>query len=113
NSVPRWLVWSGKTISCRRASMGALAVGGGRSERGIEGHLSLYPHLVGRDTALEEVGQFLHVLQFHEGQRIGHLVFPFHSEPGEVVVRTVLQVLAHVAGGDARNASGKHVLREV
>src|SRR5574344_768329 len=40
------------------------------SERHVEGDLALHPDLVGRGPALEEISQFLHVLQLHERPRI-------------------------------------------
>ena len=68
----------------RRESMHCIAIdcvrrvsGGGypppwvRSLEGVvECHLALNSHLVGRDAALEEVGQLLYILQLHEGERI-------------------------------------------
>src|SRR5687767_14196808 len=44
------------------------------SERLIERHLALHAHLIGRDAALEKVGQLLHVLQLHERERIANVV---------------------------------------
>jgi hypothetical protein len=36
----------------------------------VEGHVALDTHLVSGDRTFEEVGQFLHVLEFHERERV-------------------------------------------
>src|SRR5690606_4331989 len=66
-----------------------------RSERHVERHFALHAYLVGRGTALEEVGQLLHVLQLHEAQRIAHIVLLLHAQAMEMIVRAMLQILAH------------------
>lgn len=47
---------------------------GGNSELFVEADGACYGDLVGRYAALEEVGEFLDVLEFHEGQRVGGAV---------------------------------------
>jgi hypothetical protein len=67
---------SAHAVRAQNADMFVAAVNGSpppwaRSlERVVECHLALNGDLVGRDAALEEVGQLLHILQFHEGERV-------------------------------------------
>jgi len=53
-----------------------------RSEVVVEAHRAAHPDLVGGDAALEEVGQLLHVLQLHEGERVGRAVLRREAELG-------------------------------
>src|ERR1700754_3528644 len=92
NKVPRWLVWSGNTISSSRASVGA-AAGSGKcgSEGMIEADLALHADLVRRHAALEEIGQLLHVLQIHERERIARAEMLGHAELGQALVGAIFQ----------------------
>src|SRR6187431_683434 len=89
NSVPRWFVWSGKTISSSRASTTGAAAAS--SERMVELHLADHADLVRRDPPLEEVGELLDVLEVHEGKRIACAESPRHSELRQALVRAVFE----------------------
>jgi two-component system LytT family response regulator len=82
------------------------------SERHVERHFALHADLIRGDAALEEVGDFLHILQIHEVERILRTVFLRHVELGEALVGAVFEVLAHVLHRQADHAAGKHVLGE-
>src|SRR6187431_935792 len=67
-----------------------------RSERLVEGDLALHADLVGRHATFEEVGEFLHVLQVHERERVARPEVSRHSELGHALVCAIFQVLAHI-----------------
>src|SRR3984957_20007319 len=76
----------------------------------IKADLTLDPHLVSRNPALEEVGQFLHVLQFHERERIAGIEARRQVEHGEALIRYIFQILAHLGAGHAHDAAGQYIL---
>src|SRR5579859_884080 len=77
-----------------------------------EADLAGHADLIRRNPAFEEVGQFLHVLQVHEGQRVRRAVERLEAEPGQPPVRDVLQVTAHVGQRQSCYSLASHSLAE-
>ena len=77
--------------SCRRA------LGPRRSNRKLkrfaEANLACYGDLIGRDAAFEEVGEFLHVLEIHERERIFRTVYFTDSKHIEALVGDEFKIL--------------------
>ena len=68
----------------------------GRSELLVEGDVALDADLIGRDGPLEEVGEFLHVLQSHEVEGVLGPVLGRQAELAQPLVGDVAQVLVGV-----------------
>jgi len=69
--------------------------------------------LVAGDGALEEVREFLHVLQFHEREGILRAVLLGQAELGEPLVSHELEIRPGVGHRHPRYASRQHVVREL
>src|SRR5262249_4302251 len=115
---PRSLVsacrrWSTRTTwSSRRSTRSSCRPGDSSSERLVEGHLAADRDLVGRDPALEEVGELLHVLKVHEAEGVLGPEAGGEAEGREAPVRDELQVAPHVSRGKAGDAEAQHVVGE-
>jgi len=78
----------------------------------MERHFAFYGYLIGGNTPLEKVRQFLHVLEFHESEGILRTKRRCDTERFEAAVGDVLQVFPHVGGRKAADAKTQYVLRE-
>ena len=85
---------------------------GRRSERGVEHHVTGHADLVGGDAALEEVGDLLHVLQVHEGERVAPAVQLRQAERRQPLIGAVLEVAPHLGDGEAGHAPAQEILGE-
>src|ERR1700733_2510784 len=72
-----------------------------RSKSLIERHLALNRNLIGGHLALEEVGQFLHILQLHERERVAGAETRRQPEHQEPLICDVLEILAHLDTGQS------------
>src|SRR5688572_26573074 len=99
----------GASAAPATSKAGAIALPADNLERLVERDLALHRHLVGGHAALEEVGHFLHVLQFHELERVLSAVHRREAELRETLVGHVFEILAHLDAGHAHHAAGKHV----
>ena len=66
--------------------------------------------LICRDAAFEEVGEFLHVLQIHERERIFCSVNLLQAEHDETLVGDEFEILPHVGDRESRDAAAQDVL---
>jgi hypothetical protein len=71
----------------------------------LETYFAGYRYLVGGDATLKEVGEFLHVLQFHEAEGILAAEDGLHAEANYARIGNVFEILAHLANRKTGNAT--------
>src|SRR6266436_5816314 len=82
------------------------------SEVVMESHFPFDGDLIGRYSPLEEVGKFLHVLEFHKSEGILRTEHRRDAECLQAAIRDVLQVLPHVGWGKPTHTETQDVVRE-
>ncbi len=65
-----------------------------RSELLTKDNVSGHSDLIGRNPALEEVREFLHVLKLHEGERIARAEDRRDAEGFQAAVRDVFEIFS-------------------
>src|SRR5579871_6339688 len=82
------------------------------SEVVMEGHFAFDRYLVGRDTPLEEIGEFPHVLQFHKSKWVLGMEYRSDAERFETAIGDVLQIFAHLRRREATDAEAQDIVGE-
>src|SRR6188508_2101787 len=82
-------------------------------KRLAEAHLAGDRDLVGRDASLEEVGEFLYVLQVHEREGIFCTVYFTDTKHCEALVGDKLKILTHVGHREPGDAATKNIFSKL